>query len=264
MTVMTSLTSVTLEVADPTAARTFYDAAFGLEDQVRLRCSHEPTTGFRGFTLSLLVSQPADADSLVDTAVEAGATVLKPAAKSFWGYGGAVRAPDGTIWKVATSAKRNTGPATRRIDEIALLLGVADVAATKRSYVDRGLAVAKSFGRVYVEFETPSSPVKLALYRRRALAKDAGVPPEGTGSHRLTLGTDAAPFTDADGFTWESAPGHRTAPRRLSRPRAAVTPARTGSERRGARRAPDRGAPGRGPRDRWSGVAGTGKGGGRV
>jgi hypothetical protein len=38
-------------------------------------------------------------------------------------------------------------------------------------------------GRKYVEFATPSSPVKLALYGRRALAKDAGVSPDGTGSH---------------------------------------------------------------------------------
>lgn len=203
---MTSISSVTLEVADPTAAHRFYGAAFGLEDQVRLRVSQEPTTGFRGFTLSLLVSQPSNADSLIDAAVDAGATLLKPAAKSFWGYGGVVRAPDGTTWKVATSAKKDTGPTTRQIDEIALLLGVADVAASKRFYLDRGFAVAKSFGHIYVEFDTPSSPVKLGLYRRRALAKDAGVAPDGTGSHRLMIGTDGDSFTDADGFAWESAP----------------------------------------------------------
>ena len=124
---------------------------------------------------------------------------------SLWGYGGVVQAPDETIWKIATSAKRDTGPATRQIDEIVLLLGVADVAASKRFYVDRGLAVAKSFGRKYVEFATPSSPVKLALYARRGLAKDAGVSPEGTGSHRLVIGSDAGPFTDPDGFAWEGA-----------------------------------------------------------
>jgi len=78
------------------------------------------------------------------------------------------------------------------------------MAASKRFYVDHGLAVAKSFGRKYVEFATPSSSVKPALYGRRALAKDAGVPPEGTGSHRLTIGTDAEPFTDPDGFAWET------------------------------------------------------------
>ena len=79
------------------------------------------------------------------------------------------------------------------------------MAASKRFYVDRGLAVAKSFGRKYVEFATPSSPVKLALYARRGLAKDAGVSPEGTGSHRLVIGSDAGPFTDPDGFAWEAA-----------------------------------------------------------
>jgi catechol 2,3-dioxygenase-like lactoylglutathione lyase family enzyme len=87
-----------------------------------------------------------------------------------------------------------------------LLLGVADVAASKRFYVDRGLAVAKSLGRTYVEFATSSSPVQLVLYGRRAAAKDAGVSLEGTGSHRLTMGSDAGPFTDPDGFAWEAAP----------------------------------------------------------
>jgi hypothetical protein len=41
-----------------------------------------------------------------------------------------------------------------RLTEIVLLLGVADVAASKRFYVDHGLAVAKSFGRKYVQFDT--------------------------------------------------------------------------------------------------------------
>ncbi|WP_374462264.1 glyoxalase [Microtetraspora sp. AC03309] len=202
---MASIESVTLDVADPTAANRFYTAAFGLDTQIRLRASEAPTTGFRGFTLALTVSQPATVNSLIDAALDAGATALKPAAKSLWGYGGVVQAPDGTIWKIATSAKKDTGPATRQIDEIVLLLGVADVAASKRFYVDQGLVVAKSFGRMYVEFAAGSSPVKLALYRRRALAKDVGVSPDGTGSHRLVIGGDAGPFTDPDGFAWEAA-----------------------------------------------------------
>jgi catechol 2,3-dioxygenase-like lactoylglutathione lyase family enzyme len=202
---MTSIESVTLEVADPAAATRFYTAAFGLGGQVRLRAAEEvPAAGFRAFTLSLTVSQPATVSRLIDAAVDAGATTLKPAAKSFWGFGGVVQAPDGTIWKVATSAKKDTGPATRQIDQLVLLLGVADVAASKRFYVDHGLAVAKSFGRKYVEFDTGSSPVKLALYGRRALAKDAGVAADGTGSHRLVIGGDAGSFTDLDGFAWEA------------------------------------------------------------
>ncbi|WP_331739777.1 glyoxalase (plasmid) [Streptomyces sp. NBC_01005] len=203
---MASIETVTLEVADPAAAERFYATAFGLDTQIRLRASEAPTTGFRGFTLALTVSRPATVDGLIDAALDAGATALKPAAKSLWGYGGVVQAPDGTIWKVATSAKKDTGPATRQIDEIVLLLGVADVVASKRFYVGRGLAVAKSFSRMYVEFAAGESPVKLALYRRRALAKDLGVPPEGTGTHGLVIGGGASgPFTDPDGFAWEAA-----------------------------------------------------------
>jgi catechol 2,3-dioxygenase-like lactoylglutathione lyase family enzyme len=200
---MASIESLTLDAADPAAAHRFYTAAFGLDTPLRFRSAEAPTTGFRWFTLSLTVSQPADVRGLVDAALDSGATVLKPVEKSFWGYGGVVRAPDGAIWKIATSAKKDTGPATRQIDQIVLLLGAADVAASKRFYTDRGLTVAKSFGK-YVEFATPSSPVKLALYGRRALAKDAGVPPEGDGSHRLEIGGDAGSFTDPDGFEWEA------------------------------------------------------------
>lgn len=201
---MNAIDTITLEVADTAAAERFYATAFGLGTRLRLRTSQEPTTGFRGFTLSLVVSQPADVNALVDAALDAGATALKPAAKSLWGYGGVVQAPDGTIWKVATSAKKNTGPATGQIDAIVLLLGVTDVAASKKFYLDRGLTVAKSFGRMYVEFATGTGSVKLALYRRRALAKDTGVSPDGTGSHRLAIGGAAEAYTDPDGFTWET------------------------------------------------------------
>ncbi|WP_030721584.1 glyoxalase [Streptomyces sp. NRRL F-2580] len=199
---MTSLASVTFEVADLTAADRFY-TAFGLGTQVRLRASDAPTAGFRGFALALTVSQPADVRAFVDAALEAGATTLKPAAKSFWGYGGVVRAPDGTILKVASSAKKDSGPATREIEELVLLLGATDVTATRQFYVGQGLVVAKSFGSKYVEFAAGPGPVKLALYGRRALAKDVGVPADGTGSHRLVLGSGAGSFTDPDGYAWE-------------------------------------------------------------
>ncbi len=202
-TVVTSIVSITLEVPDPTAANAFYGVAFGLGNRVALRASDAPTTGFRALTLSLVVSQPANVDGLIGAALDSGATPLKPVTKSFWGYGGVIQAPDGTICKVATSSKKDTGPATRQIDEIVLLLGVADVAASKRFYVDRSLEVAKSFGRKYLQFDT--APITLALYGRRALAKDAGVAPGGTGSHRIVIGSDAGSFTDPDGFTWEPA-----------------------------------------------------------
>ena len=202
---MTGIASVTLEGSDVAAAEAFYANAFDLGDSVGVRASDEPTSGFRGFFMSLVVSQPGTVDSLVGTSLDAGAAVLKPVAKSFWGYGGVVQAPDGTIWKVATSSKKDTGPATRKVDDVVLLLGVDDVKATKRFYVERGLGVAKSFGSKYVEFEANGSAVKLALYGRRAAAKDAGVPAEGSGSHRIVIGSEAEAFTDPDGFVWDPA-----------------------------------------------------------
>ncbi|MDI9913812.1 glyoxalase [Rhodococcus sp. IEGM 1379] len=198
---MATIESLVLEVSDPEAAANFYKN-FGVGDHVKVTASEAPTTGFRSYTLSLVVSQPNIVDAFLGAALDAGATTLKPAKKGFWGYGGVVQAPDGAIWKVATSSKKNTGPSTREIDDLVLLLGVEDVKASKQFYLDHGLEVAKSFGRKYVEFASPARTVKVALYGRRALAKDAGASPEGTGSHRMVIVSDAGSFADPDGFTW--------------------------------------------------------------
>lgn len=197
--------SVTLEAPDPVAAAAFYDAVFGLGARLGVRAADDaPTSGFRGFTMSLVVPQPGNVDVLVKAALDHGATVLKATNKSFWGYGGVVRAPDGAIWKVATSAKKDKGPATREVDDVVLLLGVSDVKASKRFYVGQGLTVAKSFGSKYVEFEAAGAPVKLALYGRKALSKDAGVDPDGAGAHRIAITHQGAAFSDPDGFVWEA------------------------------------------------------------
>ncbi|MDR7085772.1 putative glyoxalase superfamily protein PhnB [Aeromicrobium panaciterrae] len=199
---MTNINHITLEVTDTTAAKAFYAEAFDVDKQIELRqASDQPSDGFRGYTLSLVVAQPSTVDSLFASALEAGATEIKPVTNSFWGHGGSLQAPDGTIWKIASSSKKETGPATRQIDGVVLLLGVDDVKATKQFYADQGLKVGKSFGSKYVEFETTN--VKLALYGRKALAKDAGVPADGTGSHRIAINSDAGTFADLDGFSWE-------------------------------------------------------------
>ena len=83
--------------------------------------------------------------------------------------------------------------------------------ATKQFYVDHGMHVGKSFGSKYVEFEAPGEGIKLAIYTRRAAAKDAGVDPDGTGSHRITVVGDAGAFTDPDGFAWEETTAERDA-----------------------------------------------------
>lgn len=113
---MTSIEYVTLEVADPTAADAFYGEAIGLGDTVNIRASQAPTTGFHGFTLSLVVSQPSTVDSLVASALGGGgATTLKAVPRRPGpGRGEELRqqvrrvrhrgrAPDGFIWE-ATSA----------------------------------------------------------------------------------------------------------------------------------------------------------------
>jgi predicted lactoylglutathione lyase len=126
--------------------------------------------------LSLVDAQPNIVDTLIDAAAHGGATTLKPAQKSFWGYGGVVQAPDGAIWKIASSAKKNSGPATREVDDFVLLLGAADVKATKQFYVTHGLSVAKSFGSKYVEFGAAGSPGRgercWCRRRRHRLAPD--------------------------------------------------------------------------------------------
>lgn len=210
-TTTTTIRSIVLEVADPAfdvaAAEAFY-ASLGLADRIHVRATEAPTSGFRGYALSLVVSQPGNVDAFVRVAVDGGATVLKPVTKSFWGYGGVLQAPDGAIWKVASSAKKDTGPAAMKYDDLVLLLGVEDVKATKQFYVEHGLPVAKSFGSKYVEFATPEQSLKFALYSRRAAAKDVGVESDGSGSHRIAVLSDAGSFTDPDGFAWEAPTRH--------------------------------------------------------
>ena len=201
---MTSLDSITLDVADLSAATAFYDASFGLGDRLRLRERQPASTGFRGYTISLLVAQPADVSALLDAAIAAGGTAIKPVNRSIWGVGAVVQAPDGALWKIATSAKKDTAPASRTVDSIVLLVAASDVGATKAFYADRGFEVGKSFGK-YVEFATPGSPIGFGLYGRKALAKDAGVAAEGSGSHRLSVSGSAGAFADPDGFEWNAA-----------------------------------------------------------
>lgn len=203
---MTHIDTILIEATDPTAVGSFYSTALGLGERVAVRGSDEPAEGFRGFTLSLVVAQPADVNAIVGAALEAGATEVKAPEKSLWGYGGSLRAPDGTIVTIASTAKKDSGPPSREVKDLVVQLGVEDVAASKQAYGEHGIAVAKSFGRRYAELDT--APVTVTLNKRAALAKAAGVPPEGSGSHRLAIRAaraDTAGFTDPDGFAWRPA-----------------------------------------------------------
>ncbi|MEI5582550.1 MULTISPECIES: glyoxalase [unclassified Agromyces] len=203
---LTSIDSITLGAADPEASARFYRDAFGLDDRVRTAATDAATEGFRAFTVSLVAPQPANVTALFDAAVAAGAGVLKPLAKSLWGFGGVVQAPDGAIWNLATSTKKDSAPASRAFDHIVLLLGADDVGTSRKFYAERGLAVGKSFGS-YVDFDLGRSPIGLGLYKRRALAESAGVAPDGSGSHRIRIAGDGGAFVDPDGFEWAESRG---------------------------------------------------------
>lgn len=59
-------------------------------------------SGFRGFTLAHNVASPEEVDRVLDEAVSAGARLVKPGQKVFWGgYSGYFADPDGFLWEVA-------------------------------------------------------------------------------------------------------------------------------------------------------------------
>jgi catechol 2,3-dioxygenase-like lactoylglutathione lyase family enzyme len=59
-------------------------------------------SGFAGFTLAHNAASEADVDRVLAEAVEAGATLVKPGQKVFWGgYSGYFSDPDGYLWEVA-------------------------------------------------------------------------------------------------------------------------------------------------------------------
>ena len=58
--------------------------------------------GFRDFTLAHNVASPQEVDETLNEAIAAGAALLKPGQKVFWGgYSGYFADPDGFLWEVA-------------------------------------------------------------------------------------------------------------------------------------------------------------------
>ncbi len=203
---MISIDHVVLEAADPAAAAAFYRDALKLDDRVQVRRAGQPSSGFRGYTLGLDAADTESVDRLLSAAIAAGAETIKPGRKQVWGgYSGVIRTADGAVVKVATSDNDQTDAASGIVTRVIVLLGVTHVGKTKAFYTEAGLPVAKAFGNKYVEFEPAGGAVTLALYKRSGLAKEFGVSPDGTGAHRMALGSNSAAMTDPDGFVWEAA-----------------------------------------------------------
>ncbi|WP_043513853.1 VOC family protein [Halomonas sp. BC04] len=68
-------------------------------------------SGFSGITLAHNLGSEAEVDALMAQAVAAGATLVKPAEKVFWGgYSGYFADPDGYLWEVAHNPFGWIGP----------------------------------------------------------------------------------------------------------------------------------------------------------
>lgn len=73
-------------------------------------------TGYNAFNLAHNVRSQAEVDHVIEQAISAGATLVKPAQKASWGgYSGYFKDPDGHLWEVAHNPFVWIGPE----DEIA-------------------------------------------------------------------------------------------------------------------------------------------------
>jgi uncharacterized protein len=151
-------------------------------------------TGFRSSTLSYLVGSAEQVDAVLAAATAAGARTVKPAKRALWGgYSGTFADPDGHMWKVASSKGparfRRRSPETvapELPDGAVLTIGVADIARSKRFYGEGlGCPVDKDYAK-FVSFDLGTGSWGLGLYRREALAADAGVDAAGTGFRAVT------------------------------------------------------------------------------
>jgi len=87
----------------------FFDLQPGLKLAIWPRKSLSHDTGLAlsppcptEFTLAHNVALPDEVDAVMEQAVNAGAQIVKPAQKTFWGgYSGYFQDPDGHVWEVA-------------------------------------------------------------------------------------------------------------------------------------------------------------------
>jgi uncharacterized glyoxalase superfamily protein PhnB len=126
---------VTLGVADVDAAARFYETAFGMTREPsppsvaflalqgtwlglygRAALAEDAGvppggSGFAGVTLAHNLDSEAAVDAAMKDAIAAGATLVKPPQKVFWGgYSGYFQDPDGHLWELAHNPFMQIGP----------------------------------------------------------------------------------------------------------------------------------------------------------
>jgi hypothetical protein len=148
------------------------------------------SSGFRGFTLSYIVSDSSGVDDMLARLVGAGGKIVKEPKFAFWGYSGHVADPSGHLWKIASpkrksllGGKRSTNgtPEPVPAQELALTVGVADMKRAKGFYAGAlGNQIKKDYSK-FVSFDGGDDTPDLSMYKWDALADDAGVPPGGSG-----------------------------------------------------------------------------------
>ncbi|WP_283137096.1 VOC family protein [Rhizohabitans arisaemae] len=184
-----TLDRIDVHVTDPEKARAFYTSVFRLPAAspgaaLELHGAGSLATTGRSpreaaglVVVNYVVAQPSDVTQIVDAAAAAGAEVLRPPKKGFFGgFAGSFRSPDGTIWKVSAPKKKDTATASSPPlpTEIVLLLGVTDVAASRRFYEGLGFTVDRDYGSKFVDFAFRAPAFRLGLMPRKALARDVG------------------------------------------------------------------------------------------
>lgn len=137
---MLRMTLVTLGVLDIAAATAFYErlglvkssastdsvsffqlgpSVLGLFGRDALRADAEADavwSGNGGVTLAQNLASEAEVDALLALAESAGARILKPAQKAFWGgYHGYFADPDGHVWEIAHNPHFSLGKDGRLI-----------------------------------------------------------------------------------------------------------------------------------------------------
>jgi len=101
--------------ADPGADVVFFQAGglvVALWDRASLAADSgvHDGGGWGGVTLAHNVGSPEEVDAVIAEASEAGATIARPAAETFWGgYSGVFVDPDGHAWEVAHNPRWTLG-----------------------------------------------------------------------------------------------------------------------------------------------------------
>ncbi|XDA97600.1 VOC family protein [Sulfitobacter sp. LCG007] len=87
---------------------------FGLQDLADDMGVPVETLGHGALTLAHNLHSPDEVDDLMARAEAAGARIVKPAAKSFWGgYHGYFADPEGHVWEIAHNPFSPLGPENR-------------------------------------------------------------------------------------------------------------------------------------------------------